>query len=531
MVSASRRPTGYSRRRDRTSCTTVGLPCVSRAVETTPAGLFSACTSRGSGSTRRPSSSTAFDSSTSRAGSVTTSPSTVTRPSRTISSAARREATPACARNLPSRMARGYAPRCYSTERRCRRSARVSPRFCAYIASSARDSTSSAVLRSRKSAIPTLAVSGPAGVGTSARIAAPRSSASSVASADAAHGHQHGELVAAEARHDVALAQPVVQHHGHRRQHAVAGAVAEVVVHPLEVVQVEQEQRAAHPVAAAVRDVAVQLLLEAAPVEQAGQRVVVGHVAQARLGRCALDLQLPRVRHVDPGADHVRDIAVRAGQRGGRPLDQPQVAVARAPVELGAHGRLAGAQRSHAVLGDPPLVGRDQVEQRVGRLQLGGGVAQQRLAGAIPPDEPAIGVDDDDQRRRSVEHRIQELAVPGNGDRVPHGGGHRATRIARHTRIACRVRQTFSPHGPEAARRPARLERGAALPRPPGVGVGGARRRLVRRDDEPPARAARAARGRGAVLVAAARATRRWPPTAPRRRSSTPTTAVPSRRS
>ena len=58
MVSASRRPTGYSRRRDRTSSTTVGLPCVSRAVETTPAGLFSACTSRGSGSTRRPSSST-----------------------------------------------------------------------------------------------------------------------------------------------------------------------------------------------------------------------------------------------------------------------------------------------------------------------------------------------------------------------------------------------------------------------------------------------------------------------------------------
>ena len=44
--------------------------------------------------------------------------------------------------------------------------------------------------------------------------------------------------------------------------------------------------------------------------------------------------------------------------------------------------------------------------------------------------------------------------------------------------------------------------RRAGLPRPPGVGVDGARRRRLRRDDEPPARAARGARVGRAVLDA-----------------------------
>src|SRR5262249_21747918 len=52
-----------------------------------------------------PSSATASSAVTSRAGSVTVSPATLTRPARTISSEARREATPAVARYLPSLIA------------------------------------------------------------------------------------------------------------------------------------------------------------------------------------------------------------------------------------------------------------------------------------------------------------------------------------------------------------------------------------------------------------------------------------------
>ena len=60
-----------------------------------------------------------------------------------------------------------------------------------------------------------------------------------------------------------------------------------------------------------------------------------------------------------------------------------------------------------------PLVGRHQVEQRVRRLELGRAVAEQLLAGAVPPDEPAAGR----PRRRSA--------------RRPRRAPHREARCAR----------------------------------------------------------------------------------------------------
>ena len=101
----SSRPTGYRRTPDLTSDTTVGRRWGSLAVETTPAGLLTTYTARSaSTATAAPSTVTVSTSVTSRAGSVTVAPLTVTRCARTISSAARREATPAVARNLASRM-------------------------------------------------------------------------------------------------------------------------------------------------------------------------------------------------------------------------------------------------------------------------------------------------------------------------------------------------------------------------------------------------------------------------------------------
>src|SRR6185437_7223605 len=107
VVSASSRPTGYSRRALGTSATTVGRPWGSRAVETTPRGLWTAYTARWPFDTRtcRPSTATGMLPSTSRAGSRTTSSPTVTRPANTSCSEARREATPAWARYLASRTA------------------------------------------------------------------------------------------------------------------------------------------------------------------------------------------------------------------------------------------------------------------------------------------------------------------------------------------------------------------------------------------------------------------------------------------
>src|SRR4029453_8747931 len=92
-------------------------------------------------------------------------------------------------------------------------------------------------------------------------------------------------------------------------------------VHLLEVVQVEQQERAAKPVASAMGDVALELLLEAAPVEQARERVVVGHVAKPLLDRLALGIPVAGLSDVDAGGDHVVDPAPRAGHPTDRPLD------------------------------------------------------------------------------------------------------------------------------------------------------------------------------------------------------------------
>ena len=219
----------------------------------------------------------------------------------------------------------------------------------------------------------------------------------------------------------------------HRGEHPVAGAVAEVVVHRLEAVEVEHEQRAAHPVAAPVGHVALELLLEAAPVVEACERVVVGDVPQVLLRRRALGGLLARLGHVDAGPDHVGDRAVRAGQRGVRPLDQPQLAVARAPVELARTGDSPAISASRAATtwgaprGGP---GRAARPRRSNRRRCIRAAARRRGSSA----RGRRRVDHDDQRRGRVEHRIEQLPVPGDGDRVTRTGRHRSPVLPRLTR-------------------------------------------------------------------------------------------------
>ena len=64
----------------------------------------------------------------------------------------------------------------------------------------------------------------------------------------------------------------------------VAGVVAEPVVDRLEAVDVDDHHRPLAAVAGGEGDVLVELGAEAAPVEQPGQRVVVGEIAELRLG-------------------------------------------------------------------------------------------------------------------------------------------------------------------------------------------------------------------------------------------------------
>jgi hypothetical protein len=68
--------------------------------------------------------------------------------------------------------------------------------------------------------------------------------------------------------------------------------MAQAVVDRLEAVDVDDHHRALAAVAAGEGDVGVQLGAETAAVEQAGQRVVIGDVAQLGLGLLGLDQRL-----------------------------------------------------------------------------------------------------------------------------------------------------------------------------------------------------------------------------------------------
>ena len=136
----------------------------------------------------------------------------------------------------------------------------------------------------------------------------------------------------------------------------VAGAVAERVVDVLEVVEVEHQRRAGGAVAADVLDVALQRARERAAIEQAGQRVVVGQVAQlglvaAPLGD-VLDLEqdvlrlaggVAHQRRVDRGPEDL------AGGVQPAPLsaDRAAVAAAEAGERLGLVRAVVGVQQPH----------------------------------------------------------------------------------------------------------------------------------------------------------------------------------------
>ena len=81
---------------------------------------------------------------------------------------------------------------------------------------------------------------------------------------------QHDELVAAEPRHRVAVAQALAQPLRHLPAAAVAGVVAQRVVDDLEAVEVDEQHRERARVALRLRERLVQALVEGAAVGQAG---------------------------------------------------------------------------------------------------------------------------------------------------------------------------------------------------------------------------------------------------------------------
>jgi hypothetical protein len=82
----------------------------------------------------------------------------------------------------------------------------------------------------------------------------------------------------------------------------VTGLMAEPVVDLLEAVDVDDHHRALAAVAGAEGDVLVELGAKAAPVHKPGERVVIGEIAQLRLGL------------LGPGQRLLNDLAVGRGE-------------------------------------------------------------------------------------------------------------------------------------------------------------------------------------------------------------------------
>ena len=100
--------------------------------------------------------------------------------------------------------------------------------------------------------------------------------------------HQHGELVAAQARHGVRGARGLDDALRHRLQQPVAGIVAERVVDVLEVVQVEEHDRDRALPALRERERVLHAVAEQVAVGEQRQRIVEGQLAQLLLERLAL---------------------------------------------------------------------------------------------------------------------------------------------------------------------------------------------------------------------------------------------------
>ncbi len=90
----------------------------------------------------------------------------------------------------------------------------------------------------------------------------------------AAAGEQHGELVPAQAGHQIGLAHRVLQQGGDAAEQLVAGEVAAGVVDHLELVEVHVAERVGVGERAGLLEGAQQVAVEGLAVEQAGQLVV-----------------------------------------------------------------------------------------------------------------------------------------------------------------------------------------------------------------------------------------------------------------
>ena len=106
----------------------------------------------------------------------------------------------------------------------------------------------------------------------------------------------HRELVAADPARDVGGANHLAHALSRLGEHRVAGEMPDLVVHVLEVVEVEDDQR--EPPVVAVRTLARERLVEVPPVVEPGQRVEIGELPRLAEALGVLDRRRGSLRQL-----------------------------------------------------------------------------------------------------------------------------------------------------------------------------------------------------------------------------------------
>ena len=226
---------------------------------------------------------------------------------------------------------------------------------------------------------------------------------------------QHRELVATEPRGQVVGANAAVDALGDDPQEAVAGPVAQRVVHDLEVVEVEEQDDGIEP-GLAGGQLRIHLLGEHRPVRQPGQRVVVGLVAQLLLEAGQLGERLLQLAVLEGN-----------GRLVGERLEEPQVLA----VERGPLGEPVGD--GHRA--DQPGLADERADHR-----LPDGATGQRPAGGRREERPALGGDP------AVDARAELHALGDHGLRLAIVDRRRAQGVGA---LVARVEDHLGDLGPE----------------------------------------------------------------------------------
>ncbi len=196
----------------------------------------------------------------------------------------------------------------------------------------------------------------------------------------------HHEFVTAEARDRVAGAHLGMQSLGGDAQDLVAGLVAMQIVDVLEVVQIDEHQRAQLVAAPAGGHGLVQAIEQQPAIGQTGQRIVEGQVVDPLLGRLAIG-------DVGKGGDIMGDLAVDVAYgTDGQPLGKYLAALAPVPDLAFPHAGGFDA-RPHGTVEVRPVSPRR--EQRGGLADgFGGTVPTDAAEGAVDAQDAVLRVGD-----------------------------------------------------------------------------------------------------------------------------------------